>query len=495
MSIANEQSRPQAAHGLEVPFGALRDVYDEIRRSLRPKPDEAWLTAGELVTARRNRRFTIIFMVLAGLVVAETCAPWVPLSIRAGWTLVIALLAVGLNRVMAYLDRLPLETAEEVRRRAYWQTGVTIFYLLAWCSMSVFLWAPGVLADHMLIELILAVSLSGSVSMGAVHPATVLAVIVTHAVFMIVPFALSHLPVDHTLAILSVFFASTRTIQSVVLHKSQKKLLTLEHERSGLVEGLRIAKEESDRDRERAQAAGRAKSEFLSNMSHELRTPMNAILGFSEIIEQKALGDAVDKYAEYAGIIHESGRNLLRLIDDVLDLAKIEGGKLSLRESEVSIADLMGEILNEYSERATSAELSLSTECDPRLPSVRADPRALRQILVNLVSNSLKFTPRGGKIVLFARHTKDGRLRFGVGDSGIGIAAQDQNRVFESFGEGRHDVTNHDKGTGVGLAIVKGFAEAHDGDVTLESTLGSGARFTVNLPAERVLASKIRKSA
>lgn len=470
-------------------------TFAEVKRSLQPDADDAWLTASELLTARRNRRHTVVFMVLGSLVVAAATAGWIPLSVRAGWSLSVAFLAILLNRVVGRLERRPLKTVEDIRLRAHWQTGITLIYLLAWCSMSVFLWAPGVVTDHMLIALVLAVSLSGSVSMSAVHPATVLAVIATLAVAMIVPFALSPLPIDHMLAILSAIFVATRSVQSVVLHNAHKKLLILEHERSSLVEGLRLAKQESDRERERAIAAGRAKSEFLSNMSHELRTPMNAILGFSEIIKDKALGNAVDKYAEYAEIIHDSGRNLLRLIDDVLDLAKIEGGKPSLRESEFGIADLIEEIRDEYAEPAAAQSLSLSIEVERQLPFVRADRRALRQILANLVSNAFKFTPAGGTVTLFALRATDGGLAFGVDDSGIGIAPQDQNCVFERFGEGRHDITTADKGTGVGLAIVKGFAEAHDGQVSLESTLGSGSRFTVHLPATKVLPSPFRKSA
>jgi signal transduction histidine kinase len=222
---------------------------------------------------------------------------------------------------------------------------------------------------------------------------------------------------------------------------------------------------------------------------------MNAILGFSELIAQKAFGGAVDKYAEYAGIIHDSGQNLLRLIDDMLDLSKIEGGKLSLRESEFDLAQLLTDVRDENETKAAELQLSLLKKVTPGIPRIRADERALRQILVNLVSNALKFTPAGGCITLFAHREDDGRIAFGVDDTGIGIADDSQAQIFERFGQGRHDVTSADKGTGLGLAIVKGFAEAHDGEVRLESALGAGTRVIVWLPVERIVAPELRQTA
>ena len=205
---------------------------------------------------------------------------------------------------------------------------------------------------------------------------------------------------------------------------------------------------------------------------------MNAILGFSELIKSKAFGDAIDKYTEYAGIIHESGEHLLQLINDMLDLAKIEGGKLTLRDDSFAIAKLIGEVAEEHQERALAGDLTLNVTLAPGLPQIDADERAIRNILTNLLSNALKFTPPGGAVTMSAQVESDGRLCIAVDDTGIGIAPEDQLQVFERFGRGRHDVTVADKGTGLGLAIVKGFAEAHDGEVTLESEPGVGTRVT-----------------
>jgi two-component system cell cycle sensor histidine kinase PleC len=312
---------------------------------------------------------------------------------------------------------------------------------------------------------------------------------------MILPPALAPFQTDHVLAALAAVFLLIMTGQLLATQAHMTKLMRLEHERADIVAELHRAKMESDRERIRATSAGRAKSQFLSHMNHELRTPMNAILGFSEMIESKSFGANVDKYAEYAGIIHESGEHLLGLINDMIDLSKIEGGKLYLREAEISLSNLLAEEFEENIAKADAAKLSFVKTLERGLPPVRADERGIRQIVSNLLSNALKYTAPGGCVTLFARTEPDGRVAFGVEDTGIGIAPEDQLEVFERFGQGRHDVTTADRGTGLGLAVVKGFADAHDGEVTLESEIGVGTSVTVMLPKDRVLPRYTMKAA
>ena len=487
------EHRPQSA------LGAVRQavvtVTEEVVRSAWPNEDNAWLVLAETQLAYRGVRYAAPVVMVGAFAIVQALGDWIDWNTRIAWWLAVTTTALALSAAEALLHREPAETLAGIRTRAAWQTAFTAVMLTVWCSMGVWLWVPGTPVDHMLIALFLAASLSGSVTLGAAHPAGAAVIVLCHAIFLIVPFALSDDPLDHALAWSSVAFTVMMGAQAVVLHRSIRKMLMLEHERVELVEDLRLTKQESDREHARAVAAGRVKSQFLSNMNHELRTPMNAILGFSELIAQKAFGSAIDKYAEYAAIIHESGRSLLRLIDDMLDLAKIEGGKLSLRESEVDLAQLLAGVRDENESKAQEAELSLIMKVTPGLPQVRADERALRQILSNLLSNALKFTPPGGCVTLFAQREDDGRVAFGVDDTGIGIADENQAQVFERFGKGRHDVSSSEKGTGLGLAIVKGFAEAHDGGVHLESALGAGTRVAVFLPANRVIARDMHKAA
>jgi two-component system, cell cycle sensor histidine kinase PleC len=480
-------------------FGAVRLAVTseaaEIWRSVWPSADDAWLTLAELQLTRRVTRYGGLAIAAAAFAVAEGCAQWVDWDTRMSWWLAVTVTAVVLHATGMRLERQPVNTLAEIRARASWQVSFSIVVMIVWCSMGLWLRASQSAANHMLIVTVLSASLAAAVSIGAAQPAGCFAAILVHAFFLLVPIVISPLPSDRILASASLAFVAIMTIQSVALHKSIKRMLTLEHERADLVESLRLAKQESDRERLRAAVAGRTKSQFLSNMNHELRTPMNAILGFSELITQKAFGGAVDKYAEYGEIIHQSGRNLLRLIDDMLDLAKIEGGRLSLRESEVDIARLLAAIYDENEVRAAAAQLSLVKKVQAGLPHIDADERALQQILANLVSNALKFTPPGGCVTLFAQLEGDGRLAFGVDDTGIGIAEDEQRQVFARFGGGRHDVATADKGTGLGLAIVKGFAEAHDGEVRLKSALGVGTCVAVIMPVGRLKTASARQLA
>src|ERR1700733_8851029 len=244
-------------------------------------------------------------------------------------------------------------------------------------------------------------------------------------------------------------------------------MLLLRDDKNELIEALGKSKAASDNALERAAAASRAKLQFLPNMSHELPPPLNAILGFSEMIHSGPMRANVVKHIEYAQIIHQSGHHLLTLINDILDLAKIEAGGLQLRETLVDLPGLIEECVTLLSAKAQDGHLELSVDLQAGMAPLRADERALKQVLLNLLSNALKFTPPYGCVIAFARIEANGDVAFGVTDTGLGIAEEDRTRVFQNFGQGRHDVVLVDKGTGLGLPIVKGLIEGHGGRGTL----------------------------
>ena len=459
-----------------------------LARSIAPGPDEVWLTAAQVNLYRSSTGHTPWLMPLAVFLVSIAVSRWVNIGTRVTWVLTVAIISVLMELIERRLDQTLGRDLAGIRARATWFTLINGVFLLAWCSMTLCLWAPSSTADHMMLVLILACSLAGSVSATAMHPALAVTCVTIHAAFILGPTAASPNPLDRTLAGLCAIYVLLLTGQFVAAYRSTTKMFLLEHERETLVQDLRAAKAESDRARTRAAAAGQAKSQFLSHMNHELRTPMNAILGFSEMIRNRAFGDSVERYAEYAGIIHDSGQTLLTLINGVLDLAKIDAGKLSLREADLDLARLVSDAIEQSEIHASEANVAVTASVAPDLPWVRGDERAIRQILANLLSNAIKFTPRGGHATVFAYRMADDRVAFGVEDDGIGMPSDEQAQAFERFGRGRHDVTTADRGTGLGLAIVKGFAEAHDGDVALESEVGVGTKVTVYLPAERICA-------
>ncbi len=238
----------------------------------------------------------------------------------------------------------------------------------------------------------------------------------------------------------------------------------------------------------RAEGANKAKSEFLANMSHELRTPLNAINGFSEIMVAQMFGPLGDKrYQEYAQDIHNSGQHLLALINDILDMSKIEAGKMNLRFEPVSLEDVTQDAVRLVRNRAETAGLKLDVEF-PHLPEIEADYRALKQILLNLLSNAIKFTPRGGRITVRAeaRHDMLGdRVRVSVSDTGIGIAKDDLQRLAKPFEQVETQHAKTQQGTGLGLALTKSLVEMHDGALEIESVLGAGATVSFTLPITR----------
>jgi signal transduction histidine kinase len=226
--------------------------------------------------------------------------------------------------------------------------------------------------------------------------------------------------------------------------------------------------------------ASRHKSEFLANMSHELRTPLNAIIGFAEVLAERMFGDINDKQAEYLGDILESARHLLALINDVLDLSKVEAGRIELDLAEFDVARALANTLLLVRERAQRRDVALLSEIAPDLGSIVADERKVKQVLLNLLSNALKFTPAGGAISVRARGSVDD-VEISVSDTGVGISAADQALVFEEFRQvGAAD--RKVEGTGLGLAISRRFVELHRGSIRVESALGQGATFAIRLP-------------
>jgi len=246
------------------------------------------------------------------------------------------------------------------------------------------------------------------------------------------------------------------------------------------IHNARLFREIEDKSRQ-IEAANCHKSEFLANMSHELRTPLNAIIGFSEVLQEKLFGELNEKQAEYTEDILTSGQHLLSLINEILDLSKVEAGRMELELSPFDLPLAIDNARTFVRERAVKHGITLDVDVDERLGEYLGDERKIKQILLNLLSNAVKFTPEGGRISITANKTENG-AEISVSDTGIGIPPAEQPTIFEEFRQVGGDYAHKKEGTGLGLTLAKKFVELHGGKIWVESELGKGSTFTFTLP-------------
>ncbi len=272
------------------------------------------------------------------------------------------------------------------------------------------------------------------------------------------------------------------------LHATALAMLEFRAQKDALIAELEEARLLAEEARRRAEAANKAKSRFLATMSHELRTPLNAIMGFSEVMKGELIGPLANPtYREYAGNIHDSGKHLLHLINEILDLSRIEAGRYELHEEPLRLSDVAEDCHRLLKLKAQSKGIDLVEEYDEGLAQIWADQRAMRQICLNLMSNALKFTPQGGRITVTVGATTDGGQYIAVRDTGPGIPAEEIPKVLQVFGQGSLAHENAEGGTGLGLPIVQNLIELHGGTFDLLSELRKGTEAIVTLPAQRVL--------
>ena len=246
------------------------------------------------------------------------------------------------------------------------------------------------------------------------------------------------------------------------------------------IENARLFSEIEDKGRQ-LEEANQHKSEFLASVSHELRTPLNAIIGFSEVMLERLFGEVNEKQEEYLNDILSSGRHLLSLINDILDLAKIEAGRMELELGAFDVPQAIDNTLMLVRERAMRRGITLERSVEPRLGEINGDERKVKQVLLNLLSNAVKFTPEGGRIEVRAV-VADGTVEISVSDTGVGIAPEDHEAVFEEFRQVGSDYARRHEGTGLGLALARRFVELHGGRIWVKSQVGQGSTFTFAIP-------------
>jgi two-component system cell cycle sensor histidine kinase PleC len=274
------------------------------------------------------------------------------------------------------------------------------------------------------------------------------------------------------------------------LYSAGLATLVARAEKDALIAELEQAKAVSDEARRRAEGANIAKSQFLAQMSHELRTPLNAILGFSEVMKNEVFGaHEVVAYKDYSNDIHNSGQHLLNLINEILDLSRIEAGRYELNEEPVSLPTVVKDCHHLLKLRAQNRGITIHEVFEPDLPRLWADERALRQICLNVLSNAIKFTPPRGEVWLKVGWTAAGGQYLSVKDTGPGIPEEEISVVLSKFGQGSNAIKSAEQGTGLGLPIAKNLVDLHGGTFTLKSKVRIGTELIATFPPERVMAA------
>lgn len=365
----------------------------------------------------------------------------------------------------------------------------TLPFLLVWSTMVLFVWEPGNPINNGFLITFLFASMAAGIPQTAQcrqialpGMAIDLPILATHVITG--SMVMNWLgPVLQTLAGLLICDLS------VSYGKSFRELVKQRFEKEELALQLSHSAEALERAVRSAESANHAKSAFLANMSHELRTPLNAVIGFSDLIRQRVFGEVQPKYADYVDDIHRSGIHLLGLINDLLDLAKIEAGKRDLEDTELDLRSVATDALRFVETQARRSQLILNVEIE-ECCGLRADERATIQILTNLLSNAVKFTPQGGTVTVFAHALAHGGVALGVEDNGTGMSPDHVITAMERFGQVSQSTTIEGRGTGLGLPIIRALVEAQGGTFKIESQLGHGTRAWGEYPAWRALLSQ-----
>jgi two-component system, cell cycle sensor histidine kinase PleC len=474
-------------------MSVLTSIAAAYAQDWRPQTErDRTIMRAQLDLAARAMRPIVWVIPPSTLVIAYVYTLWGSAAEAAPWILLTWLGCVGTEIVgRSYCRRNAQGLVVDPHIWVLAVAGVGTAFVTLWGSMAIFLWAPGNDLNHMYLTLILACSVAATCVLNGSNLVAVTPQVCIYWLYMFVPALIEGGAMNLGAALLSTAFCILMFGAAIGIRMTTYDMLWLREEKTDLVDRLATERDDAERAKIRAESASRAKSDFLANMSHELRTPLNAILGFSEVMKSEVFGPLGKPiYIEYSGHIHSSGEHLLGLINDILDLSRIEAGRMTLNLAPVDLELLGHDALSMVKHRADAAGAHLRLRIAPDLPECMADQRALRQVLLNLLSNAVKFTPKDGTITLFARPLSCGGIEFGVADTGAGIAPNDLKKVFEPFGQGQHDIAVCEKGTGLGLPIVKGLIEAHGGSVRLESELGKGTTVTVTFPHILVAAQR-----
>ena len=463
----------------------VREARDRLTSSSGTRPAFDYELLRQYAQNRISASLVILLLVTT---VGFMSSVWTgALSAGAWTTAVLVIHAILVTKCRQFLDK-PMN---EISARAWRLRFVTLdlFYGLAW--MFILIHPIGIdesSSTFMLFVMLLVVAVSSMLASSL--PTAVFAATFPVTTAIALDFILQGSLRHYILAIMALTAQGYFAALTYRLYSSTLATLEARAEKDALIGELEQAKAISDEARRRAEAANIAKSRFLAQMSHELRTPLNAILGFSEVMKTEVFGEhAVPAFKEYSADIHNSGVHLLGLINEILDLSRIEAGRYELNEESVSLVAIVEDCHHLLKLRASNRGITIHEIFEPEMPRLWADERAIRQICLNLLSNAIKFTPQSGEIWLKVGWTASGGQYVSVKDTGAGIPEEEIPVALASFGQGSNSIKSAEQGAGLGLPIAKSLVDLHGGTFTLKSKLRIGTEVVVTFPPERVVAA------
>src|SRR6201994_3973523 len=464
----------------------VREARDRLTSSSGTRPAFDSEVLRQYAQTRLSASYVVMLLIVAtGLLFGF----WMPPVSVAAWTCGLLCIHTAIIRSCSMFIAAQPSSLAATRK---WRTRfivLDLLYGLGWAALLIHPYGMDLVSNTLIMFLMLVIVAVSSM-LAASLPIAALAATAPVTAAIAVNFTLGGTFDNYVLALLALAAEGYFALLAHRLHSATLATLEARAEKDALIGELEQAKAISDEARHRAEAANVAKSRFLAQMSHELRTPLNAILGFSEVMKSEIFGvHAVPVYKEYSADIHNSGVHLLNLINEILDLSRIEAGRYELNEEAVSLVHVVADCHHLLKLRASSRGITIHEVFEQGMPRVWGDERATRQIVLNLLSNSIKFTPQGGEIWLKVGWTASGGQYLSVKDTGSGLAESEIPIVLASFGQVSNSIKSAEQGAGLGLPIAKSLIDMHGGTFTLKSKLRIGTEVIVTFPPERVMSA------
>jgi two-component system, cell cycle sensor histidine kinase PleC len=452
-------------------------------------PDESKIPwQGDLLEMfLRNQSRVALAMPVMSLLMALTALQWMPVYHALTWLIGV----VGCTSIQLYLGKLYFKRQRSDVEQREWigmMSASELMLGIIWVFPLFFFWPHAdTVQGTFLVAAIMAVS-----AMRFLVVSNFMPVLISGTGIMTIGIAVRCLmeggPVYLALASLIIMLEIFFLFIAKQLQETARDMIIFRNQKDILIGELKLERDRAESEKRKAENANHAKSSFLANMSHELRTPLNAILGFSEILEREMFGPMTnDTYKDYAGDIHDSGRYLLGLINDILDISRIEAGRRDISEEPIQLLEPLQHARHLLEGIASDKALTIHLNVDASLPKIWGDVRAVNQVAINILSNAIKFTPRKGTVEMTAQRNSVGEIELIVRDNGPGIPAHEIDQAMSAFTRGSLATKKAIDGAGLGLSIVKGIMDLHGGKIEIKSEQGKGTEVICIFPAKRVL--------